>query len=146
MRPIDSNDIRTVQKAAAGIPQTTAEAIFNINNGKVLVTGVYGEVTVELGAGANNAKLTSNPTVGASVDICATVDVDTDVVGTMYSTTGTFANAMIATTSGALEAQAGAFVIAAGTLDLDCDASKAGSVKWTIQYIPVDAGATISAA
>jgi hypothetical protein len=133
---------RRVERATAVLPQSVAGAIFTIS-GKCLVSDIIGEVTTELGAGLNNMKLTCNPTVGASVDLCAVKDVDTDAVGTLYNITGTLGDALVATTSGAFESQSLPSVVTAGTIDLDCSASRAGSVKWVLFYIPIDAGATI---
>lgn len=144
MRPIIYN-VKTVQRAAANLPQTTQTAYFTVS-GKVLITGIYGEVTTVIQTQANNTKLVANPTVGADVDLCAVNNITADAVGTIYNITGTLANAMVATTSGAMIAQASPIVVAAGTIDLSCVASNTGATKWTIQYVPVDQGATIVAA
>lgn len=144
MRPIIYN-VKTVQRAAANLPQTTQTAYFTVS-GKVLITGIYGEVTTVIQTQANNTKLVANPTVGADVDLCAVNNITADAVGTIYNITGTLANAMVATTSGAMIAQASPVVVAAGTIDLSCAASNTGATKWTIQYVPVDQGATIVAA
>lgn len=134
---------QVVQKATATTPQGTAGVLFTVT-GRVIVDEIVGEVTTEIGAGANNTKLIANPTVGADVDLCVVLDIDADVVGTLYHITGTFANALIATTSGAYEAQAGSAVIAAGTIDLSCSGSTAGSIKWTVIYRALDSGSSIA--
>jgi len=134
---------KLVQKATATTPQGTAGALFTVT-GRVIVDQIIGEVTTEIGAGANNTKLIANPTVGADVDLCATVDIDGDAVGTLYHITGTLANQLIATTSGAFEAQAGSVMVAAGTIDLSCSASTAGSIKWTVIYRALDSGSSIA--
>ena len=126
-----------VERLANTLPQTAQAALFTVT-GRVKIIDIVGEVTTIIQAGANNAKLVANPTVGADVDLCAILDIDTDAVGTLYSISGTFANAMIETVSGAFETQAGAAILAAGTLDLNCDASKTGEVKWTVTYQPLD--------
>jgi hypothetical protein len=136
---------RIVERATATLPQTTQHALFTVA-GRILLHQIIGEVTVEIGAGANNATLIANPTVGADVDICAQADIDGDVVGTLYNITGTLADALVPTTSGAVIAQVAPVLIADGTIDLDCPASKAGSVKWTIHYSPVDEGSIVTAA
>lgn len=136
---------RVVQRATATLPQTTQTAYFTVA-GRVLIKQIIGEVTVEVGAGANNARLISNPTVGADVDICANKDIDGDVVGTLYNITGTLADPMVATTSGAVIAQANGILVADGTIDFYCGASKAGQTKWTVHYQPVDEGSIVVAA
>lgn len=132
-------------KAAANLPQSTQSALFTVTGGKVAIK-IYGEVTTQIGAGVNNAKIVSNPTVGADVDLCATLDIDADVVGTMYSlnVAGNFSSAMVATTSGALVEQAAWAIVAAGTIDLSCSASKTGQTKWSCVWFPIDVGASLA--
>ncbi len=136
---------QTVQRATATTPQGTASNLFTVT-GRVLIDQIIGEVTVEIGAGANNTKLVSNPTVGADVDLCAVVDIDGDAVGTLLHITGTVANAMIATTSGAFEAQSNSLMVSAGTIDLNCTGSTAGSIKWTVIYRALDSGSSVISA
>lgn len=133
-----------VQKVAATLPQGVAAAKFTVSGGKVLISDIVGEVTTIIQAGANNMKLIANPTVGADVDLCAVVDIAEDAVGTMYTITGTLADAMIATTSGAMASQAVPIIVAPGTIDLSCSASKTGAIKWTLYYIPLETGAKVS--
>lgn len=135
----------TVARSTATLPQTDVDALFTVT-GKVKVTDIVGEVTTVIQTQANNTKLIANPTVGADVDICAVLDISADAVGTMYHITGTFTDALIATTSGAFTSQASSVIVAAGTIDLSCAASNTGSVKWTINYEPIDPGAKIIAA
>lgn len=133
---------QTAQKVTATTPQGAAGALFTVT-GRVLIDHIIGEVTVEIGAGANASKLVANPTVGADVDLCATVDIDADAVGTLYNITGTLANAMVATTSGAFAVQVTPVAVAAGTIDLNCAGSTAGSIKWTVIYRAIDADSTV---
>lgn len=134
-----------VFRATAALPQTTAEAIFTVT-GRVKLIGILGVVTTVIETQANNTKLIANPTVGADVDLCAVNDISADAVGTVYSITGTLADAMVATTSGAGVFQAAPLTIEAGTIDLSCAASNTGSVKWTAIYEPLEPGAKMIAA
>jgi hypothetical protein len=136
-----------VTRANANLPQGVAAAIFTVSGGKVLISDIIGEVeTTAIAAGSNNMKLISNPTTGADVDLCATVDIDGDAIGTMYHITGTLADAMVATTSGSFLSQASVVTVAPGTIDLSCSASKTGKIKWTLVYIALDEGAKVIAA
>tara|TARA_Y100000310_G_scaffold121659_1_gene120402 strand:+ start:290 stop:1021 length:732 start_codon:yes stop_codon:yes gene_type:complete len=135
----------SVFRATAALPQTTAEALFTVT-GRVKLIAIYGTVTTIIETQANNTKLIANPTVGADVDVCAVNDISADAVGTVYSITGTFADAMVATTSGAGVFQANPTTIEAGTLDLSCAASNTGSVKWTAIYESIDPGAKLISA
>jgi hypothetical protein len=78
--------------------------------------------------------------------LCAAVDIDADAVGTMYHITGTLADAMIATTSGAFPSQVTPIIVAAGTIDVKTSASKTGATKWVLYYLPLTSGASVTAA
>lgn len=147
MRPqISKQDFyATVERATSNIAQTGLLSLFTVT-GVVEILSIRGEVTTVIQTQANATKLVSNPTVGADVDLCATDDITADAVGTMYSITGTFANAMIATTSGAFESQANPITVAAGTIDMSCAANNTGQVKWTIVYRPVSSDGSVVAA
>lgn len=136
--------VKTVTKAAANLPQSTQSALFTITGGRIRVLGIYGEVTTVIQTQANNTKLVSNPTVGADVDLCAVNDITADAVGTIYTITGTLADAMVATTSGAVKDQSDKVVVAAGTIDLSCAASNTGATKWVLQYEAIDPGVTVA--
>lgn len=142
--------IRRVEKSAANLPQSTAAAIFNVNGGRIEIISLVGEVTTVIETQANNTKLVANPTVGADVDLCAVNDITADAVGTMYSITNDFSDAMVATTSGAIETSPTAnsrnVIVAAGTIDLNCAASNTGQTKWVILYRAIDSGANVTSA
>jgi len=134
---------KIVERTAAALPQATQTAYFTVS-GRVLITDITGEVTTQIEAQETVAKLIANPTVGADVDLCALLDWTGDAVGTLYHITGTVADAMVATTSGAYTAQALPLVVAAGTIDLDTDNdSSTGETKWILSYLPLDDGATV---
>lgn len=133
-----------VEKATAALPQSAAAAKFTVSGGKVLICDIIGEVTTVIEAGANNLKLISNPTVGADVDLCAVLDIAEAAVGSTLHITGTLADAMVKKVSGAGESQLSPIEVSAGTIDVSCSASKTGSIKWTLFYIPIDANATVS--
>lgn len=143
---LDKKLPQTVERLTGNLPQSAAGALFTVVGGKVRLLHIVGEVTTVIETQANDTKLVCNPTVGADVDLCAVLDITADAVGTMYHVTGILANAMVATTSGAFAAQAGEVIVAPGTIDLDCAASNTGQAKWTLQYIPLDDGATVVAA
>lgn len=135
-------EIKIVERATANLPQSTDDVLFTIS-GRVLLLQIVGEVTTVIQAQANATKLIANPTVGASVDLCATEDINADAVGTLYSITGTFADAMVATTSAAATAQVDVVVLADGEVELECAASNTGAVKWVAHYIPLDPGSSM---
>jgi len=137
-----------VTRATATLPQTTNSSLFTIAGGVVLMTGILGEVTTAIGA-ADNTKLTHYPTVATAgdTDICGTVDIDTCDIGDMLSITGTPADAMLVAHKGSVQMmQYKGVVLQEGTLDLDCDASTTGAIKWSLWYIPLEPGAYVTAA
>ena len=135
-----------VARAAAAIPTEAAEALFTIAGGRVLLIGIVGEVTVIMGATANNTKLTSTPTVGTAVDICAVLATENDEVGCLYGITGLPSDALVGTNAGLAPWPYRNQVLPAGTIDLDCAGDNTGSVKWDLFYVPVDVGASVVAA
>lgn len=135
-----------VDRAAATLPQTAAGALFNVIGGAVAIIAIVGEVTVIMGATANNTKLTGNPTVGTAVDLCAVLATENDEVGCLYGITGTIADALVGEDAGAAPMQANPLAVNIGTIDLDCAANNTGEVKWSIFYVPIEDGAYIEAA
>lgn len=133
-----------VVKAAANLPQSTAAAKFTISGGRVAVTDIFGEVTTVVAAGANNMKLIANPTAGADLDLCASVDIADAAVGTMFHVTGALADALTLEVGTAFAYTTPTIMICqTGTIDLSCSASKTGQIKWTLFYIPVDKAAKV---
>jgi len=131
-------------RASATLPATKATPYFTVT-GKIKLLDIVGEVTTVVQAQANNTKLIANPTVGADVDLCAVNSITGDAKGTIYTITGTLANAMVATTSGAGVAQAAPLVVAAGTIDLSCAATNTGATKWGVRYQPLESGSRVFA-
>lgn len=142
-----------VQRATAALPATTQAAIFTVSGGRVVLTSLLGEVTTIIQAQANAVKVTSNPTTGSDVDLCATVDVNALEVGGKLSLIPDFDATPFSVALGKQLAGAAPFglgprgiVLAAGTLDLVTGATNTGSVKWDLHYVPLDLGATVTAA
>lgn len=141
----DENGVYTVTRATGVLAQTADLSIFTIT-GRVKILQVIGIVTTVVQTQANNTLLKINPTVGADVDLCAALDISADAVGSSFTITGTLANALINTVSGVVPSQASPVIVEAGVIELECAASNTGSVKWMIQYKPIDPGARIFAA
>lgn len=135
-----------VDRATATLPQTTASAIFTISGGRVIAFLILGQVTTVIQTQANNAKLTSVPTAGSSVDICAVKDITALEVGGKLVVNGVFATALTQANAGAIIAETVPVILDPGSLKLDCAASNTGSVKWSLWYLPVDDGGTVIAA
>ena len=131
-------------RAATTLPQTGAVPIFTIAGGRVLAF-FLGEVTVVIASSADASKLIHNPTVGTDDDMCATLDINADEVGTLYTLTGAVGAAMIgASQVGGIGLQP--FALNVGTVDYHCAANRTGEVKWDCFWVPIDDGATVTAA
>ncbi|MBH1939079.1 hypothetical protein I5Q34_33290 [Streptomyces sp. AV19] len=148
---IQGSQLRTVNfgtkvdKAAATVPQNALSALFTVSGGRVVVTGIVGEVTTVIGGTTPSAKLVANPTTGADSDITTATAITGDAVGNLYGVS-TVGGAL-----GVLESVAPMpqepFVLKAGTLDLHVSAADAtGAIKWSLFYVPLDDGASVVAA
>jgi hypothetical protein len=138
-----------VLRSTAALPQTSTSALFTVSGGKVLITSLVGEVTTVIQTQADATKLSFDPTdAGATQDLCATLDITADAVGTLYSLTGTPATAMQDALNflSSNKVLAQPLVLKPGSILLDCAASNTGSVKWDLCYIPLDNGASVVAA
>ena len=65
-----------VVRATATLPQTTAEALYTITGGRILLVSIIGEVTTVIQTQANNTKLTFNPTATGATSIVRRVTPD----------------------------------------------------------------------
>ena len=133
-----------VNKAATTTPQGTATAQFTIASGNVELISIVGEVTVVIETAGNATKLTFNPTgTGASTDLCTTLDITADAVGTFYSITGTVADPLQSNLWYA-PSQVQPLILGPGTIDLDCAGSTSGETEWHMLYRRIDTAATVS--
>lgn len=151
---IQSDQLRTVllgnkvERATAALPATTQAAIFTVSGGRVLITGLIGEVTTVMGATATNLKVTSNPTTGTDVDLASNSAVTSKEVGSHITLPAATGSALVVKNGGGGGQFPGhnPYVVPIGTVDLVTDATDTGSVKWTLFYIPLDNGASVAAA
>ena len=131
-----------ISRTAAALPQTATSILFTVT-GTVRLKAITGIVTTAVGNVANNTKLTHGVT-----DICAVTSVQNDAIGTRYSITGTFANALVKTAVGVpVAVQATEVVLPPGNLILNCAASDGGGgrVEWIIEYTPLTEEARVVA-
>ena len=139
--------VKIATQTAQALPQSTAEAIFNVKN-RVKILSIVGEVTTDIQNQANNTKLIASPSAAglSDVDLCSTVDIANDSDETIYTITGTLANALQKNANGVIQAQADPVIVPEGSIDLSCSASNTGEVKWYVEYVPVDFGGRVFAA
>lgn len=132
-------------RATATLPQTANLGLFTVT-GKINLIQIIGTFTVEHAGAANNTKLKFNPAgAGSDTDLCAVVETNGAAVGTTLTITGTLANAAVLSADIPVIKQATQILLPSGVIELDCNASRTGSISWVLVWEPVDADATVVA-
>jgi len=135
-----------VVRPTANLPAHSAAGDLFTVTGLVQVESIIGVVTTVIQTQACNTKI--NTKVGStSTDICANLNISANAVGSRYSITGTFGNALINTALGVpLAPQATPVVCQGGSIQLTTAATNTGQVRWTVRYKALEQGARIVAA
>jgi hypothetical protein len=136
---------------AAGktVPQNATSTIFTVAGGRVVITSLAGIVTTIIGGTTPSAKLVATPTVGTANDMCTATAITSDEVGTMYSVPGATGSAFATSGagSGAVTGVNAPMIVNTGTIGVNVSAADAtGAIKWALTYVPLDTGATVTAA
>lgn len=146
-----------VDRAESVLPQTVLSpgtAYYNVAGGKVLVTGLVGEIVTANVGGAVAVNWFHNATAGTDINICAATTITAWIVGDILVVTGLLTDTMLPAAHGSSThfggAQAGSmgirgFIVTIGALGVISDASVTGHWIWTLWYIPITAGATVVA-
>lgn len=121
--------------------------LFSIDGGRIVLLGFIGEVTTAIGAGSQDLELDFDPDDGgANVALSTLLLVDADPTGTYYTLNTTAGGALVEGLDVAYNAiLATPIVLGAGDIVLDVTGTEAGSVKWDLLYVPLDAGAAVTA-
>lgn len=142
-----------VDKPATAKPVSAATSdLFVIRGGKILLTSLIGEVTIDItDVGPDLAYLQHAYTTGTpgTTDLCDSatgLDIGGDTVGTIYIITGDI------TVDLEDDADVGVYiasmgtnllVLQPGTIQLVCSATETGSIKWLLHYIAIDKNAYV---
>lgn len=120
--------------------------LFAVAGGPIEVQAIVGVVTNTIQTQADSIKLLVDPTApDTDTDLCAAVEINADAIGTVYTITGTFANAMIPTTAGVVATTATKFIVPIGMIELNGTASNTGTIVWYLTYKPLAPGVTVVA-
>lgn len=125
--------------------------LFSVDGGRVLLVGLVGRVTVEIGAGSEDIELDFDPDLaGAStVALTTTLLIDGDVVGTQYVLPATLGGAALTEVAPGNFSQAARLAAPAllvpGDIVLDVTGAEAGEIEWDLLYVPIDDGASVTA-
>lgn len=133
----------TVSKATGTLTAATT-ALFNVT-GLVLVTSIVGKVTTAITV-ANSYKLQANPTVGTTSDLVAATDIGTTdtPAGSLLGFTGVKADS-ITQGPGSNPVIQRPIAVDAGTIE-QVSAGSDGAITWYLTYVPLEAGARVTAA
>jgi len=144
---LDMTRGKKVTRVAADVFDGTQIPLFTVAGGRVLILGIVGEVSAfAIDAGASNASLVSNPTVGTDMAMCAVLDINADEVGTIYSITGTVTDALSGGSGGGAMFADRGIVVPEGTIDIltVADVGTGGALgAFDIWWLPLDTGATL---
>lgn len=135
-----------VQVSRATTAMSTGLALFNVTGGRVLIPLILGEVTTIMEAAASACKLQADPATGTTNDLCATVEMNAAEQGTMITISGLVAGPMVLGKSGGVSAQGCPVIVNTGHIEIAMVAPLTGSIKWDLWYLPLDTGATVTAA
>lgn len=132
-----------VDRAAANLPATTSGNLFAVS-GRVMITTIVGVVTTAIQAQANAVKLEAFLTsAAAATDMCATVDINGQGVGKMLGIPGAVGSAAV---MGYAVPQTNELIVnGPGFIRLNTAATNTGQMSWTVTYIPLEVGATVTA-
>ncbi len=140
---------RQVTKAAADLLDGTLQGLFTVAGGRILLTHLEGEVVAAAVDNAtSNTQWVSNPTVGTDLNLCATLDIDNDEVGAVYSLTGEVGTAMTGGSGGGATGMLAPIVIPEGVISISSSAdvgTGGATFKTEMWYMILDAGATVTA-
>lgn len=147
--------VRIVREAAA-LPQNATGNLFRVTGGKILLTSIVGQVTVEVVcAGAGNTNLIHTPTTGAAVatDLCGVLDLsagDNGAVDAILTITGTVGDALVSDEKAGSDApsmSALLLILQPGVIAVQqTHADTTGSIKWVMEYVALDSGAAVKRA
>lgn len=139
-----------VDRATAAVANGT-NTLFNVIGGRILMTGLVGEVVADMAAGATTIRispLTTDATAVVTHLSSAGTDAASDAAGIMYTLPAAVASGMTKSTgsSAAVCRVMPSYIVKTGAINLTAGAGNAGTWKWTVWYVPVDDGAYVEAA
>lgn len=138
-----------VNKTAVTLPATATLPIFTVSGGRIIVTSLVAEITTIVQAQTCLVKFLSTPTTGSAVDLCIATAADItglEVGGKLTLPPAIATKTVIANAGAILLSPSRADLIAIGTIGFNTSATNTGALKFSMTYIPYDAGATVVAA
>lgn len=142
-----------VTERAAALPPASgaSEDLFSIDGGRVLLTGLYGLVTVAIPNESIDFDIDFDPDSGGSdVALASLLAVDNHAAGMHYSLNTTIGSALVGSADRSLNAKLAAPVLLSpGDIRLDVAGGGAigtdARVAWSVAWIPWDDEARVTA-
>ena len=133
-----------VDRPISVLPQNTTTTYFTVAGGKVLMTGLVGEITTAV-VDAVELTIDHNPTTGTTAAIAALLDINPWDIGDILTISGLLTgNVLPAVHAGSADAMTyGGVILTPGALTFTTGASRLGNWKWSLFYIPLDDGAYV---
>lgn len=117
--------------------------------GSVQILSIIGRVTTQIQNQATTIKLGIQADALTLQDICATVDANNFLVGTMLGITGSYTDAMVGTTGVPTKppmTPVNATCVTSGIIKVTYGAASSGAIVWEILWCPLNAAGSITAA
>ena len=140
-----------VGNVAKTVPNGALGTIFTVA-GRILLTSLVGQVSTAI-VGVPTLSVGVTPTGGASAPtaLCTATSISGAAVGTILCLPKLQASALIvasgvgSTMGNPLDA-GGLCLVSAGAITITTSAAATGAITWSLQYLPLDATAVVTAA
>jgi hypothetical protein len=132
-----------VDRTVATLPQTTTTTYFTVAGGRVAAY-FLGEMVGASDATGCNFNLVHTPTGGTVGDLSAAASIASKEIGCMIGITGIPGDATLITTAGVRFQNP--VVLKPGAVGAKTSGNNPGTTKWACWYLPLDEGATVTAA
>lgn len=135
-----------VDRAATSVAGATTKSVFTVASGNIIVYGLVAESTTGQAAGASAVTWNSTPTTGTAINLSAGVgDINAHEAGGFVSLTGTLADNTLVSNAGAAQLLTTPLIIPPGVIGFATAGNTVGSYKFSIWYVPAEAGAYVYA-
>jgi hypothetical protein len=116
--------------------------------GSIQILSIIGRVTTSIEAVATTTKISITADALSAEDMCATLDINGFLAGTMLGITGTYADAMIGVTGKPTKPPTtpiNATCITSGTITATYGHDATGVIVWEILWVPLNTAGSVTA-
>lgn len=142
-----------VEKIAAVPASGSTDDLFSVDGGAVLVLNLIGIVETALPANTDLSVQFDPDDGGSDVDLADSATplvADSDPTGTIYTLGAALGDDLVASTDAALVGHSGTGIVLADSGDIKLTSAGGGagggSIHWYLIYLPLETGASVSAA